>query len=259
MALPEAIAAIAQLGFRWIDVPPTADPTARRALHDRDLQVACVGLERSPPYEVDLAAEDDALRRRSVTYFLEAIARTAELNAPAAYVTPPVASDASTLGRWSESLIALADCAQTHRVRLCVEHFPRRALPTVTATLEFLDDMNHSALALLIDVGHCLISKEDAAAALIASGKRLGYLHFDDNDGVDDLHWALLDGRLTEAQVAAVIGAQQSAAYDGAICIELSPTLEQPLENLRRSRDILKRCAAGARRRPSHARATDSK
>lgn len=243
MPLPEAIAAIAELGFRWIDVPPTADPAARRTLRDRELQVACVGLERRPPYEVDLAADDDVLRRRSVTYFLEAIARAAELNAPAAYITPPVASNATTLGRWSESLIALADCAQTHGVRLCVEHFPRRALPTVTATLKFLDDMNHSALALLIDVGHCLISGEDAAAAVTAAGKRLGYLHFDDNDGVDDLHWALLDGRLTEAQIAAVLGAQESAAYDGALCIELNPTLEEPLENLRRSREILKRCA----------------
>jgi sugar phosphate isomerase/epimerase len=245
MELPAAIAAIAELGFRWIDVPPTADPAARRALRDRELQVACVALERDPPYEVDVAAQDDAPRRRSVAYFLDAIARTAELNAPAAYVTPPVASDASTLGRWSESLVTLADCAETHDVRLCVEHFPRRALPTVAATLRFLDEVNHNALALLIDVGHCLISNEDAAAAVIACGKRLGYLHFDDNDGVDDLHWALLDGRLSEPQIAAVIEAQRSAEYEGALCVELNPTLEQPLENLRRSRAILLRGAQG--------------
>lgn len=245
MPLPEAIAAIADLGFRWIDVPPTADPAARQAIRDRNLHVACVGLERDQPDGVDLAAEDNALRRRSVAYSLEAIARTAELNAPAAYITPPVASDPATRGRWSESLMELADCAATHNVKLCVEHFPRRALPTVAATARFLDEMSHDALALLIDVGHCLISQEDPAAAVTAAGKRLGYLHFDDNDAIDDLHWPLLDGRLTEEQICAVIEAQRTAQYEGALCIELNPTLEQPLDNLRRSREILLHSAHG--------------
>jgi sugar phosphate isomerase/epimerase len=245
MPLPEAIAAIADLGFRWIDVPPTADPTARQAIRERNLQVACVGLERNQPDGVDLTAEDNALRRRSIAYSLEAIARTAELNAPAAYITPPVASDPATLGRWSESLIELADCAAIHGVKLCLEHFPRRALPTVAATMRFVDEMSHDALVLLIDLGHCLISQEDPAAAVTAAGKRLGYLHFDDNDGIDDLHWPLLAGRLSETQLAGVVAAQQEVQYDGALCIELNPTLDQPLENLRRSRDILLQSAHG--------------
>lgn len=155
-----------------------------------------------------------------------------------------VTTNESAFERWTEALIALADFAETHGIRLCVEHFPRRALPTVAATLEFLDQLRHNALAMLIDVGHCLISSEDAAEAVTKAGNHLGYLHLDDNDGVDDLHWALLDGRLTEAQITAVINAQRATAYGGALCIELNPKLNQPLENLRRSREVLCRCAA---------------
>lgn len=244
MTLPAAIEMIADLGFHWIDVPPTADAVARRTLRERELQVACVALERDLPGNVDLATEDAAVRSRSLAYFRQAIAWAAELNAPVGYFTPPVKTDQPTIDRWTESLVALADCAEAHGIRLCVEHFPRRALPTVAATLQFLDGLKHPALALLIDVGHCLISSEDAAEAVIQAGDRLGYLHFDDNDGIDDLHWALLDGRLTESQISAVIDAQRQAGYSGALCLELNSKLDRPLENLRRSRDVLHRCDA---------------
>ena len=79
MELPAAIEAIAGLGFHWIDVPPTADTIARQALKARGLAVACVALERDAPGNMDLASADAATRSRSVHYFRQAIARTAEL------------------------------------------------------------------------------------------------------------------------------------------------------------------------------------
>ena len=246
-ALPAAIEAISDLGFEWIDIPPTNDANVRRALRSRELQVACVALEREQPDGIDLACADIETRNRSLAYFLRTIILTAELDATVAYLTPPEINEKAAFGAWSESLMALADQAESYGIKLCIEHFPKRALPTVAATLQFLERHQHNALALLIDVGHCLISGEDAAEAVVEAGERLGYLHFDDNDGVDDLHWALLDGRLTEAQITAIIEAQRLTSYDGALCIELNPMLEQPLDNLRRSRDILHRCATGRR------------
>jgi len=243
LALPAAVETISDLGLEWIDIPPTGDADVRRALRARGLQVACVALEREQPEGIDLACDDIEIRNRSLAYFRNAIALTAELDASVAYLTPPETNEKAAFGRWSESLISLADHAESYGIKLCIEHFPKRALPTVAATLEFLEQNQHDALALLIDVGHCLISGEDAAKAVVEAGERLGYLHFDDNDGVDDFHWPLLDGCLTEAQITAVIDAQHSTSYDGALCIELNPTLEQPLENLRRSRDLLHRCA----------------
>ena len=245
LELPKAIHAIADLGFQWIDVPPTADPAARRALLDRDLRVSCVGLEREQPPDVEFGCQDVAGRERALNYFKQAVDRTAELRAKLGYLTPPTDSDSMVLGRWSDDLLKLAEHAKGHEIRICIEHFPRRALPTVRDTLRFLKELNHSALALLIDVGHCLISGEDAAASVAQSGDRLGYIHFDDNDGVDDLHWALLDGRLTESQLAAVVDAQRQAGYQGALCIELNSSLPEPLENLRRSQQILERYVAG--------------
>src|SRR5437762_1171210 len=77
-------------------------------------------------------------------------------------------------------------------VQLCVEHIPGRALPDVTAVLNWLDRVGHANLALLLDLGHCLISNEDPAGAVRQAGARLGYVHVDDNDGKGDLHWPLL-------------------------------------------------------------------
>jgi sugar phosphate isomerase/epimerase len=243
MALPAAIEAIADLGLQWIDVPPTAaDPEIRQALRRRDLQVASVGLERDQPEGIDLSSDDADVVNRARTYFRQAISQTAEIDASVGYVTPPTTTDASTLSRWTESMLELADHARKQGVKLCVEHFPGRALPTVAATLQFLEKTQHPAMALLLDVGHCLISGEDPGRSVIDAGDRLGYIHFDDNDGANDVHWALLDGRLTEQQIIDVIEAQKAIGYAGALCIELNPSLDEPHENLRRSRDVLRRC-----------------
>ena len=76
----------------------------------------------------------------------------------------------------------------------------------------------------MVDVGHCLISNEEPADVIRAAGAQLGYIHFDDNDGREDLHWALLNGCLTEAQIAASIEALREIGYQRPLCLELNPT-----------------------------------
>ena len=117
------------------------------------------------------------------------------------YLTPPIQRDDTTRSRWMDSLTDLADHARVFSVRLCVEHFPGRMLGTATETIRFIDQIDHEALFLLLDVGHCLISSEDPAQTVLNARHRLGYVHFNDNDGTEDLHWPVLTGRLTESQV----------------------------------------------------------
>src|SRR5262249_13957878 len=75
----------------------------------------------------------------------------------------------------------------------------------------------------LLDVGHCLITREDPAAVIARAGRRLCYVHFDDNDGVSDLHLPLLARRWTEARLAAVADALRASGYRGPLALELSP------------------------------------
>jgi sugar phosphate isomerase/epimerase len=92
---------------------------------------------------------------------------------------------------------------------------------------------------LLLDVGHCLLSGEDAAACLRQAGERLGYVHLDDNDGISDLHWPLFAGRLTRMQLADTIAALSEIGYRGALALELNPANSDPLEALRDGKAIV--------------------
>ena len=225
--LSSAIEQLASLGFEWIDVPPTAAEDSVKQLFARlQLKIGCVGLERDQPEAFDLASPDQTTRARAVTYFHSALDRTAELEAPVGYLTPPQSENDETRKYWCESLVELGDYAARCGVQVCVEHFPGRLVPTVQATLELLESLNHENLLLLIDVGHCLISREDPAEAVRIAGERLGYIHFDDNDGVDDLHWGLLKGRLMESQIASTIDALKSVGYERTLCLEFNPILE---------------------------------
>jgi D-psicose/D-tagatose/L-ribulose 3-epimerase len=124
-------------------------------------------------------------------------------------------------------------------VRLCVEHVPGRGLATAAATLAWLDELRHDNLFLLIDTGHCLMTREDAADVVRRAGARLGYVHCDDNDGVGDLHWPLLTGRLTRDGLGALGAALRSVGYRGPLSLELNPTNTDPVGALREGKELL--------------------
>ena len=239
--LPEAVEQLAALGFGWIDVPPTAASGAARHLIDRHgLNISCVGLERDMPEPHDLASANAQERARAVSYFKGALERTADLGSSLGYLTPPRETDDATRERWCDSLVELGNSAARHNVQVCIEHFPGRLVPTVQSTLKLLDELDHGQLMLLIDVGHCLISKEEPADAIRSASERLAYVHFDDNDGQKDLHWGLLAGVLTEAQIKASIQALQDIGYDRMLCLEFLATPDS-VTNLRQGKALLER------------------
>jgi sugar phosphate isomerase/epimerase len=238
--LDDAIVELAQLGFASIDVPPAAaTEETRQRIRSLELKISCVALERGQPDGIDLGSEDEEKRRHSVAYFCRAIEASAALGAPTAYVTPPIKTDQETRRGWSDSILQLADHAQQHNLCLAIEHFPGRLLPTASATMDFLSELNHPKLALLVDVGHCLISHEEPADIVRNAGRQLGYIHFDDNDGESDLHWALMTGVLRQSQIEETIDALYQIGYAGGVCLELNSQLDHPQENLRMGARLL--------------------
>lgn len=242
LSLHDAIVQLAEMGFKSIDVPPAAtEGEARKRITSCNLTISCVALEHGQPDGMDLASVDEKTRSDSVAYYSRAIEAAATLDAGTAYVTPPIKTDKKTRQLWSESIVQLADPSQQHGICLCIEHFPGRLLPTASSTLAFLQELDHSNLALLIDVGHCSISRENPADAVRSAGRRLGYIHFDDNDGMNDLHWALLDGVLSQTQIEETIDALHQIGYEGGVCLELNAQLDRPVENLRMGASLLNR------------------
>ena len=244
-----AVRQAAALGFRYVDVVATIDrPSSHlEVLAEAGMTVACCPVGRDLPVALTLDAVAIEDRRAAVDVVKRHLADAALLGATHAYVVPGTNVGADALARFAEACGILASHAARYVIKLCVEHVPGRALPTAAGTLEWLEHVNHPNLFLLLDIGHCSISAEDAAGIVARAGARLGYVHFDDNDGIGDLHWPLLTGKLTEERLSAIITALPVAGYHGPLALELNPRNADPVAALRDGKATLERLLREAR------------
>ena len=230
---PEAdvLTAIAGTGLRHIDHRPFDFRSAesRRLISDLELTPACMATGFGMPEGAALDAADGGARDAAGEHTRRALEYAHETGIDRAYLLPGEAGDAAALRRYGESVAGLADVAEGYGIKLCIEHFPGKALPTVRVTLDYIAKLGHDNLYLLFDIGHAQISKEDPAEAVARAGDRLGYFHLDDNDGVSDLHWALLDGVLTEDVLKNTLATLGHIGYDGPVSLEMNPELQDPL------------------------------
>src|SRR5262245_35374938 len=230
-----ACARAAELGFTYVDVVALADRPAAHAeaLAETGLLVACAAAGRDLPAGLGLDVAPVGPRREAVELVKRQIADAARLGATRAYLVPGIEASGSALSCFAETLSLLSEYAGGRMVRLCLEPIPGRALSTAAATLDWLEASGLDEVSLLLDVGHCLISGEDAAAVARRAGPRLGYVHLDDNDGMNDLHQPLFNGRLTRDGLEQLLRALGEIGYDGPLAFEFSPQLADPTAALR--------------------------
>jgi len=237
-----AVHRLAALGFRCVDIVGLVDRPIEHAeaLAASGLIVACASIGRALPEGQTLDAESLDARRAAVEMTRLHITDAARLGATTCYVVPGKDESAAGLARFAESCALLADFAARRMLTLCVEHIPGFALARADDTLAWIRACGHANLRLLLDVGHCLITGEDPLASVVLAGPLLGYVHFDDNDGKDDLHWPLLRGRLTESIIHNVLTACRNADCFG-MALELRPDYGDPEANLRQGKELLER------------------
>jgi hydroxypyruvate isomerase len=240
-----ALRQVRDLGFTHADAVALGDRPHDHleALADSGLLVGCAAVGRGLPAGHTLDAEDVGVRRAALDEMRRQVADAARLGAAACYVVPGTDGSPAGLERFGEACWLLAGHAAERMLPLCVEHVPGRALPTVKATLAWLERMGEDNLKLLLDVGHCLISDEDPTEAVVAAGPRLEYVHLDDNDSVDDLHWPLLTGRLTPDMLEAFLTTLRLGGYPGGLALELNPANPDPVRALREGRGIVRQLA----------------
>jgi D-psicose/D-tagatose/L-ribulose 3-epimerase len=239
----ETLASLAETGFRVIDIRPTElrDTLAWSKAQELGLQVSCIGASFGLPEGATLDSLEADAAGHALAHVQKALEHGAERGASVAYVIPGLDPGREALARYAETLTEAAGHAEMLGLKLCIEHFPGRALPTAAATLNFLQEVGHPNLYLLFDIGHIQMSQEDPVTILKAAAGRLGYVHLDDNDGVNDQHLSLLDGVLTEAVLEQTLRTLEEINYPGTVSLELNPALSDPLAALRESREIMLR------------------
>jgi sugar phosphate isomerase/epimerase len=237
----DAVRQAAQLGFAHVDVVARTarPPQDLDVLADTGLFVACASLGRGLPESNSLDSSSDELRREALAVVEDQMADAARLGARHAYLVPPADMGATGLARFAGSCRRLADFAAGRRVRLCLEPIPGRALPCVTSALDWLTSIGHPNLRLLLDIGHCTLSREDPVAAVAKAGALLDFVHCNDNDGTSDLHWPLLTGRITRDELKTLIAALHKNGYNGFLTLELNPQTPEVSEALRSNRLLL--------------------
>ncbi|MDE2636922.1 MAG: sugar phosphate isomerase/epimerase [Chloroflexota bacterium] len=241
----DALRQVRDIGFDFIDIQPMHQRTMESQLlaQELGLRVSCVGASFGMPTGTALDHPDSSKRDLAVHHVRSAIAHAADIGAEIAYVIPGSGAQLAALERYQDSVRRLAADAAALGIKLAVEHFPGTALSTAAETLEFIRQADQENLYLLYDSGHIQMSGEDPATVIANAGDALGYVHFDDNDGVNDLHWSLLDGVMTDESLLATLRALGAIDYAGALSLELSPALANPKRALSESRDVLMRAS----------------
>ncbi|HJN30185.1 MAG TPA: sugar phosphate isomerase/epimerase family protein [Candidatus Latescibacteria bacterium] len=237
-----AVPRVAEMGFSCIDVRPPAfeRPEVVDATVRVGLGVSCLAASFGLPEGASLDHEDAAPRAGAIAFTERAIELAARLGADAVYLVPGTDGSEAALARYAAVVGPLAQRAQDRGLSLSLEHFPGLSLPTVAATRDFVERVDHPNLHVLVDIGHAQMEGITPAAAVYIAGDRLGYVHLDDNDGVGDLHQGLLDGMLTEKSLADTFSALTQVGYEGAVSLELNATLEDPAAALTQSLQIVR-------------------
>lgn len=240
--LPEdpavATAFAADTGFQSVDVRPGY---SRLSETERTLPVTCMAVAHLMPDGALLDATSAPARQVAVDHVRAGILEAQGLGIPDVYLAPPATADAAAIAAYRESALSLADEARRAGVRLGIEHFPGRGLPTVRETLDFITACGHDNLYMVLDIGHNQIAGESVAESIQAAGDRLQYVHVNDNDARSDLHLGLLEGVQDEAWVSDALRAVVESPYDGPVSVEVNMALDDPRTSAVSSLAIVRR------------------
>ncbi len=244
---PEAVAhrKLKDLGFTAFDIRPSllrsdeAD-TSRKTL---GFELCCIALTHERPEGAKIDTDDADRVKLAIDHVKDGLDHAASRGIPWSYVVPEPPVDDRTLERYAERYAEIAEHGRAQGVKVCIEHFPGTAFPTVASTLDFIESVGHDNLYLLFDIGHAQMADEDPRAELTAAGDRLGYVHLDDNDGVGDLHLALTDGVMTEDSLSSLFQVLSDVGYEGPVSLEMKDNLPDPLDAIDRSQQVVCRLA----------------
>lgn len=240
-SITSALIEIKQTAFHYVDIETeTLDaPGVPEALKELGLKVSCVALDHRLTTGGYLEGNDQAGLRKAVDYLKKGLARAQTVGAQAASIAPCL--NRKGLQGFSTALKEISEDAAQRGIRVCVEHVHGRALSTAKEALSFVQGTGQPNLHLLLDTGCALISKEKPWEIVVAAGKKIGHVRLHDNNGRSNKHWAPLDGRTTETDLAKLLDALKQTGYEGTLGLELHDDRASIICGLSKSRNLLLR------------------
>ena len=211
LSRPEALAKVAEAGFGFVELDPSAghlddwaaDPAGlRRELEQQGLAAWSV---HSPNSGWDLAAAEEPARLAAIEAVRGCLRPAAEVGANLVVCHcnkpggRPFAPDdySASLKRTARSLERLTEAAADVGLRLAVENMiPRPGKRPGTRIAELLDliDGLGDHVGICLDTGHHHSTGADTAAEALLAGEKLFSLHLQDNPGLPDQDEHLVPG-----------------------------------------------------------------
>ena len=234
----DALNQIKQTAFHYIDVTPAtlAEEQVRSAQKDLGLMVSCVALDHSLSGN---GSWDSSSSGKTLDFLKRGLDAARSLEANVAAVRS--CRQKKQRSGFEDAILTLSEEAAQREIKLCLEHVPGAAFSRASDVIDFIARSGSANLYLLLDVGHTILTKENAWEAIETARDRLGYIQFNDNDGRKDRHWALLDGRLTSGALEKTLSALKTVDYQGALGLDLSSKLPSLISSFSRNRNLLLR------------------
>ena len=229
------------LGFTAFDIRPSflRSEEAEESRKKLGLTPCCIALSHELPKGAKIDTDNADALRLAIEHMKDGLEHAARRGVRWAYLVPEAPVDGRSVERYTVPIKTIAGYGQALGIKVCIEHFPGTAFPTISSTLKFIDELGHDNLYLLLDTGHAQISNEDPRVALASAGNRLGYVHLDDNDGIRDLHLGLTDGLQTESSLSDFFQVLKDIGYKGPVSLEMHDNLPDPLMAIDQGRKIV--------------------
>lgn len=157
------------------------------------LNASSYHLPFSLPTELELAAEDEGVRRRTTALYCKLIKEYSSLGIHKFIVHPssePVSTDPvlrkKRLSDARDILSSLAEVAALHGSTIAVENLPRTCLGNTVDELEYLIS-GSGKLGICFDTNHLLTDTNEELIRRL--GSRIIAVHVSDYDRINERHW----------------------------------------------------------------------
>ena len=165
--------------------PPMVDALGAE-IKKRNLEVVCLTPEQCA-YPINIGAEEDYIRERSVRYFIKAIHVAASLQASNVLVTPGNGyrnkDNTETWVYTLESLQRLSLEAEKSNITLFLEHLTQETTNIAVSARELAKlwkDANCDNIIPMVDTDMMSRENEDIEDYFVATGENIGHVHFVD-------------------------------------------------------------------------------